>query len=96
MVGSTTYGLIQNLLLPAAQTSIFLTVVGFTIYGLIRNLLVPAAPTSKSLNELIKILKGHYDPVPLEIVVHFKFNSGLDMQMNQWPITLQNCKKLEK
>lgn len=78
MVGSTTYGLIQNLLLPAAQTSIFLTVVGFTIYGLIRNLLVPDAPTSKSLNELIKILKGHYDPVPWEIAE---------------PITLQNCKK---
>lgn len=44
-------------------------------YGLLRNLLSPTAPTSKTLTEIIGILDGLYDPLPLEIVKRFKFNS---------------------
>ena len=50
-----------------------LTVVGFTHYTLIRGLVSPELPKDKSFDELVDILKKHYDPEPIIIAKRFHF-----------------------
>ena len=50
-----------------------LTVVGSTPYTLIRGLVSPELPKDKSFNELVSILKKHYDPEPIIIAERFHF-----------------------
>lgn len=40
-----------------------------------RNLVSPAKPGYKMFDELVKLLKDHFNPKPREIVQCFKFNS---------------------
>ena len=48
-----------------------LTVVGSTHYSLIRGLVSPSLPKDKSFEELVEILKKHYDPEPIIITERF-------------------------
>ena len=50
-----------------------LTVVGSTHYSLIRGLVSPSLPKDKSFEELVEILKKHYDPEPIVIAERFHF-----------------------
>ena len=50
-----------------------LTVVGSTHYTLIRGLGSPKLPKDKSFDDLVGILKKHYDPEPLIIAKRFHF-----------------------
>lgn len=40
-----------------------------------RNLVSPAKPGDKSFDELVKLLKDHFNPRPCEIVQRCRFNS---------------------
>ncbi|KAG7459264.1 hypothetical protein JOB18_021102 [Solea senegalensis] len=40
-----------------------------------RNLVSPAKPGDKSFDELVKLLKDHYNHKPSEIVQRYRFNS---------------------
>lgn len=50
-----------------------LTVIGAKAYDTLRSLLAPTFPRDKSFDELIQILKQHYDPKPLVIGERFHF-----------------------
>ena len=62
------------------KRAILLSVVGAQTYQLIRNLVAPGKPTEKSFGELVKLVKGHYQPTPSVIVQRFKFNSRAQLQ----------------
>uniref|UniRef100_A0A3B3H285 CCHC-type domain-containing protein n=1 Tax=Oryzias latipes TaxID=8090 RepID=A0A3B3H285_ORYLA len=57
------------------QKAILISVVGAPTYSLMRNLLSPDKPKDKSFNELVLLMKNHYDPKPSEIVQRYKFDS---------------------
>ena len=42
------------------QVAFFLTVVGSSTYQVLRDLLAPDTPASRTLEELLEVLKGHY------------------------------------
>ena len=62
------------------KRAILLSVIGAQTYQLIRNLVVPGKPTEQSFADLVKLVKGHYQPTPLVIVQRFKFNSRTQLQ----------------
>jgi hypothetical protein len=42
-------------------------------YSLLRDLVSPATPREKSLDELVKVLKDHFEPKPLVIAERYRF-----------------------
>ena len=62
------------------QVGIFLSLIGAKTYGLLRDLVAPTKPKEKSLAELTKTLRTHFEPRPLIIAERFHFN-----QCNQLP-----------
>lgn len=50
-----------------------LTVIGSAHYSLIRGLVAPALPKNKTFDELVGLLKKHYDPEPIIIAERFHF-----------------------
>ncbi|KAK0149179.1 hypothetical protein N1851_010298 [Merluccius polli] len=58
-----------------SMQTILLSSVGSQTYSLMRNLVSPAKPGDKTFDELVKLLKDHFNPKPSEIVQRFKFNS---------------------
>ena len=50
-----------------------LTVVGSDHYSLLRGLVSPQLPKEKTFDELVSILKKHYDPEPIIIAERFHF-----------------------
>lgn len=57
------------------KQAILLSCVGAPTYTLMRNLLSPEKPGPKSFDELVSLLKNHFNPKPSEIVQRWKFNS---------------------
>ena len=57
------------------QRAILLSVCGAATYKLIRSLLHPEKPTSKSFDDLVKLVKDHHQPTPLESVQRYNFNT---------------------
>ena len=62
------------------QVGIFLSLIGAKTYGLLQDLVAPDKPNDKSLAELTKTLRTHFEPRPLIIAEWFYFN-----QHNQLP-----------
>jgi len=60
---------------PEKKRAILLSCVGAQTYTLMRNLLSPEKPGSKSYEDLVSLLKNHFNPKPSEIVQRWKFNS---------------------
>ena len=56
------------------KVPVLLSSIGARTYGLLRSLVAPEAPRNKTLNELEKVLKSHYEPVPLIIAERFQFH----------------------
>ena len=52
----------------------FLTLIGSQTYALLRSLLTPELPQDSSFEELVKVLKSHYNPTPSVIVERYKFH----------------------
>ena len=50
-----------------------LTVIGSKTYSLLRGQLAPTLPKNKSLKDLEKLLKDHFEPKPLVIAERFRF-----------------------
>lgn len=57
------------------QRAILISVVGASTYSLMRNLLSPEKPKEKTYNQLVTLIKNHFDPKPSEIVQRYKFDS---------------------
>ena len=60
---------------PEKQRTILLSSCGPSTFQLIRNLVAPNKLSSKSFEELVDLVKAHYNPKPSAIVSHFKFYS---------------------
>ena len=50
---------------------VFLSVMGSKTYSLLRNLVAPALPQDKTFEQLVAILKGHFEPKPVIIAERF-------------------------
>ena len=57
------------------QRAILISVVGPATYKLIRNLVSPNKPSTKTYNQIVTIMKDHFNPKPSEIVQRYKFDS---------------------
>ena len=53
------------------RVPVLLSVIGAKIYTLLRNLLAPTLPQDVTFDDLIKILKSHFEPQPVIIAIHF-------------------------
>ena len=56
------------------KVPVFLSVVGSKTYSLLRNLVAPALPQNKTLDQLVAILKSHFEPKPVIIAERFHFH----------------------
>ena len=61
----------------AKKRAVLLAVVGVESYHLIRSLAAPAKPSEKSFEELVEIMKKHYNPRPSAIVQRYKFHTRI-------------------
>ena len=57
------------------KQAILLSGVGLSTYQVIWNLVALDKPTDKTFDQLVKVVKGHYQPTPSVIVQRFKFNT---------------------
>lgn len=57
------------------KRSAFLAMIGPATYALLRNLVSPDKPGDKSYEELVSLLKDHYNPTPSETVQRSRFHS---------------------
>ena len=57
----------------AKRAAVLLTVIGTTTYAIIKSLVAPDLPRTKSLDELVTVLKSHFEPKPLVIAERFRF-----------------------
>ena len=56
------------------KVSVFLSVIGLDAYSLLRNLFSPDKPQDKDYDDLVGLLKKHFEPEPLVITQRFHFN----------------------
>ena len=56
------------------KVAVFLSAIGSKTYALLRNLTTPTAPADKTFEQLVGILKKHYEPKPLVIAERFAFH----------------------
>ena len=57
------------------KKSVLLSVCGAKSYKLMSNLLAPSKPGEKTFEELVTLLKNHYNPIPSEIAQSFRFHN---------------------
>ena len=76
------------------KVPVLLTVIGAKAYGILKSLTSPDLPKDKSLDELQKALKAHFDPQPKVIAERFRFYQRSQTEMNQWLISLLTCAAL--
>ena len=62
-----------NSVAEGKQVAVFLSVLGSKTYLLLRNLLTPQTPKDKTFDELVTVLKEHFEPKPLIISERFHF-----------------------
>ncbi|XP_014675604.1 PREDICTED: uncharacterized protein LOC106815629 [Priapulus caudatus] len=51
----------------------FLAIIGASAYGVLKSMCSPDLPRTKTVDQLIDLLRKHYDPRPLVIVERFRF-----------------------
>ncbi|XP_039543047.1 uncharacterized protein K02A2.6-like [Pimephales promelas] len=59
------------------QRAILISVVGPQTYSVMRNILSPTKPSEKTFQQLVTLLKNHFNPQPSEIVQRFRFDSRM-------------------
>ena len=55
------------------QVATLLSVMGAATYGLLRNLVQPNKSKDKTFDEIVAILKEHFEPKPLLVAERFHF-----------------------
>ena len=56
------------------RVPVLLSVIGAKIYTLLRNLMAPTLPQDATFDDLVKILKTHFEPQPVIIAERFHFH----------------------
>ena len=62
-----------NAIAEDKKASVLLTVIGAKNYSIIRSLVAPTLPKDKTYDELVTVLKNHFQPKPLIIAERFRF-----------------------
>ena len=57
------------------KVTVFLSSFGSATYSLLRDLAAPTKPAEKSMDELAKLLKDHYNPTPPVIAERYNFHT---------------------
>ena len=57
------------------KRAILLCAIGAKTFALLEDLLAPSTVEDKSFDELVEVLKAHYEPEKSEIVARFRFHS---------------------
>ena len=57
------------------KRAILLSGVGPSTYQVIRNLVAPSKLTEKNFDQIVEVVRDHYQPTPSVIVQRFKFNT---------------------
>ena len=70
------------------KVSTLLTLIGPESYQILRSLLSPALPKDKTFEELVTVLKGHFEPRALIIAERFRFYCGFKNLPNPWQNSL--------
>lgn len=76
------------------QVATLLSAVGASTYGLLRNLVQPAKPKDKTFEEIVNILKAHFEPKPLIIAERFRFQRCVQKPhetVSQYVAELKQC-----
>ncbi|XP_078253747.1 ER membrane protein complex subunit 2 isoform X1 [Rhinoraja longicauda] len=76
------------------QVATLLSVMGASTYGLLRNLVQPLKPKDKSYDDIVNILKTHFEPKPLLIAERFRFNrcnQRADESVTSYVAELKQC-----
>lgn len=76
------------------QVATLLSAVGASTYGLLRNLVQPAKPKDKTFEEIVNILKAHFEPKPLIIAERFQFQRCVQKPhetVSQYVAELKQC-----
>ena len=60
----------------AKQVPVFLSAIGARTYTLLRNLLTPILTKDKTFDEIVTVLKQHYELEPLAIAEQFNLNKS--------------------
>ena len=58
----------------AKRVPVLLSVIGPKTYSILRSLVAPDSPQSRTLDNLTKVLKTHYDPKPIVIAERYHFH----------------------
>ena len=64
-----------NRIVAERKPAIFLTEVGAEVYSTLSNLLAPTKPKHTLFLDIVRVLKKHYNPKPLEIEQSFHFRT---------------------
>ena len=56
------------------KVAMFLTLIGARNYTILKDAVAPEKPKDKSLEDLVKVLKTHFDPKPIVIAERFHFH----------------------
>ncbi len=67
--------IVNDIVDAGKKKRLFLAAVGPSTFSLLRNLVSPAKPGDKTFEELVALLKEHYNPTPSETVQRAKFHS---------------------
>lgn len=78
------------------QLATLLSVMSAATYGLLRNLVQPRNPKDKTFDEIVAILKEHYEPKPLLVAEMFVHRTSLCPMGDQSHCTLQDEKSCVK
>ena len=70
----------HNIVEADKKRSVFLAVVGPTTCTLLRNLVFPTRPGEKTFDELVSVLKEHFNPTPSETVQRSRFHCRVRRQ----------------
>jgi len=57
------------------KRAVLLTVCGPKTYHVIRDLVAPKSPSEVAFDEIVRVVKEHFNPTPQATVQRFKFNS---------------------
>lgn len=71
-----------------------LSVMDATTYGLLRNLVQPNKPKDKTFDEIVTVLKEHFEPKPLLVAERFCFNrcnQKANQPVAQYVAELKQC-----
>ena len=81
---------------PAKKRAVFLCAIGARTFGLLEDLIAPSSVDDDSYENLVDVLKKHYEPGTSEIVARFRFHTCVRGEEERVSVFLARLRKLAK